>query len=310
MRDLNSYADSGKLPDNLPAANATAGAPGMKMRGMAEQKGIKHVIAVMSGKGGVGKSLIATNLAVAMARQTRARVALVDLDLQFGDIGMLLNLDASHGITDLIENIDHMDRDFIEQIMVDGPFGLKVLLAPIKPEQADLVMVDHVRRILGEFRNMFDYIVVDTYPSFADTTLAVFDAADRILVLMTLEMTSLKNIRLFLEVTDKLRYPKDKVAIVVNRFDRAQTIKMEHIEGSLRRTVDFRVSNNPTLSTLSINQGVPYVQSSRDSQLAHEILDIAGKLTRSSVEADAPDLGAPRPAPKMSTRFSFLGRRG
>ena len=97
------------------------------------------------GKAGWGKSLIAANLAVAMARQTRARVALVDLDLQFGDIAMLLNLDASHGITHLIENINHLDRDFIEQIMVDGPFGLKALLAPIKPEHADLVMVDHVR---------------------------------------------------------------------------------------------------------------------------------------------------------------------
>src|SRR5207244_999623 len=94
--------------------------------------------------------------------ESKAKVALVDLDLQFGDIGVLLNLDHSQGITDLIENIDHMDPDFIREIMVDGPYGIKVLLTPISPELADLVTVDHVRRIFSELRKMFDYIIVDS----------------------------------------------------------------------------------------------------------------------------------------------------
>src|SRR5207237_2677676 len=107
-----------------------------------------------AGKGGVGKSLIASNLAVSMANETKAKVALVDLDLQFGDVGVLLNLDHSQGITDLIENIEHMDQEFIREVMVDGPFGIKVLLTPISPELADLVTVDDVRRIFSELRMM------------------------------------------------------------------------------------------------------------------------------------------------------------
>jgi len=274
------------------------------------EQGSARVFAVFSPKGGAGCTSTAVNLAVAIKQLTGKRVALVDAHLLFGDVAVLLNLHDSKSIYDLARIVDQIDDRVVRQTMTQHGSGVSVLTAPPTPELSEQVTPEVIKQVMETMSTMFDYIVVDTYPSFADTTLAVFDAADRILVLMTLEMTSLKNIRLFLEVTDKLRYPKDKVAIVVNRFDRAQTIKMEHIEGSLRRTVDFRVSNNPTLSTLSINQGVPYVQSSRDSQLAHEILDIAGKLTRSSVEADAPDLGAPRPAPKMSTRFSFLGRRG
>src|SRR5947208_10741591 len=135
-------------------------APGPQPADGARRAEHGQVFFFYSGKGGVGKSLIAANLAVAMANETKAKVALVDLDLQFGDIGVLLNLDHSQGITDLIENIDHMDPDFIREIMVDGPGGIKVLLTPISPELADLVTVDHIRRIFGELRKMFDHRIV------------------------------------------------------------------------------------------------------------------------------------------------------
>src|SRR5207253_11409707 len=165
------------------STSAAAAAPAAPADGQASRRP-EHgqLFFFYSGKGGVGKSLIAANLAVSMANETKGKVALVDLDLQFGDIGVLLNLDHSQGITDLIENIDHMDPEFIREIMVDGPYGIKVLLTPISPELADLVTVEHVRRIFGELRKMFDYIIVDSSAHLGEINLEVLDHADKVLV--------------------------------------------------------------------------------------------------------------------------------
>lgn len=278
--------------------------------GAAERRSAK-VFAVFSPKGGTGCTSTAVNLAVAIRQLSGKSVALVDAHLLFGDVGVLLNLHDHKSISDLVRIADQLDDRVVSQTMTQHSSGVSVLTSPPSPELSEHVTPDVIKQVLETMSGMFDYIVVDTYPSFADTTLAVFDAADRILVLMTLEMTALKNIRLFLDVADKLRYPKDKVAIVVNRFDRGQTIKTEDIESSLHRPVEFRITNNPALATLSINQGVPFVQSSKDSQLSREVFEIAAKLSRVGVaNASEPEPEPARAAPRVSPRFSFLGRRG
>jgi pilus assembly protein CpaE len=178
-----------------------------------------QVFFLYSGKGGVGKSLIAANLAVSMANETKGKVALVDLDLQFGDIGVLLNLDHSQGITDLIENIEHMDADFIREIMVDGPGGVKVLLTPISPELADLVTVDHVRRIFSELRKMFDYIIVDSSAHLGEINLEVLDHADKVVVVTSLSIPAIKNTKLALKIFDSLSISPDRVVLLLNKSD-------------------------------------------------------------------------------------------
>lgn len=195
-------------------------------------------VAVFSPKGGVGRTSVAVNLAVAIRMATGKKVALVDCSLLFGDVGIMLNLNASKTISDLIPVIASLDVDLLNSVMVDHITGVKVLMAPSRPELAELVHAEHLRRILSVLKAHFDYLVIDTHPSFEDTTLAALDLADQILVLTTLEMPAIKNIKLFLEVADALHYSNDKLMLVLNRADSTGGIDVHDIEESIR----FKVS--------------------------------------------------------------------
>jgi len=160
-----------------------------------------EVIVLFSGKGGVGKTLLATNLSVALAVETESRVALVDLDLQFGDIGVMLNLDHSRSITDVVES-DTLEPEMLNEIMAHGPSGVRVLLAPISPELADLITSDHVRMVMTELRKTYDYVVVDTSCHLADFNLEVIEAAQHILVVTALTIPAIKDAKLALKVLE------------------------------------------------------------------------------------------------------------
>jgi len=231
-----------------------------------------------SGKGGVGKSLIAANLAVSMANETKGKVALVDLDLQFGDIGVLLNLDHSQGITDLIENIDHMDPEFIREIMVDGPYGIKVLLTPISPELADLVTVDHVRRIFGELRKIFDYIIVDSSAHLGEINLEVLDHADKVVVVTSLSIPAIKNTKLALKIFDSLSIPPDRVVLLLNKSDAHSEFNKESVEANLRFPIAGQIPNDAKLVINSINRGNPFVTTHPESEISQRIRELVAKL--------------------------------
>ena len=158
---------------------------------------------LFSGKGGVGKTLLATNLSVALAVETESRVALVDLDLQFGDIGVMLNLDHSRSITDVVES-ETLEPEMLNEIMAQGPNGVRVLLAPISPELADLITNDHVRMVMAELRKTFDYVVVDTSCHLADFNLEVIESAQHILVVTALTIPAIKDAKLALKVLESL----------------------------------------------------------------------------------------------------------
>lgn len=243
------------------------------------------MISVYSPKGGVGRTTVAVNVAVAIRALTGKRVALVDGSLLFGDVGILLNLPVGKSISDLIPNIANLDTEALQGVMMDHESGIKVLMAPPRPEMAELIHADHLRKILTLLKSQYDYLVLDTHASFEDTMLTALDMSDQIVVLMTLEMPAIKNIRLFLEVADALHYSGDKLMLVLNRADSTGGIQIRDIEESIRFKVSANIVSDGQIMTVAANQGVPVVVSHKDSAVARGLSDLATKLlTEADVE--------------------------
>lgn len=265
-----------------------------------------RMLAVFSAKGGVGRTTVATNLAIGLKTLTGKRVALVDGNLLFGDIGIMLNLPTKKTICDLVPNIQLLEPELLEAILVEHSSGIRVLMAPPRPELADLINADHLRVVLNLLKTSYDYVVVDTLASFEDTVLAVLDLADLILVLTTLEMPAIKNMKLFLEVAEALHYPPEKLMLVLNRADSTGGIQVGDIEQSIRFKVAANIVSAGQLMTAAVNQGVPVVLSHRDSPVARNLLDLARLVM---TEGDARDAAAKAIAAEAETRDSQQ-RRG
>jgi pilus assembly protein CpaE len=250
-----------------------------------------EVILVFSGKGGVGKSLIAANLAVALAEDARLRVALVDLDLQFGDVGVLFNLDHSRSITELVDGSSGIDAESLGEVLASGPSGVKVLLAPISPELADLVTAEHVRNIMAELRRMFDFVIVDSSSHLSEFNLEVIEAAQRVLVVTALTIPAIKDAKLTLKVLESLSVDAEKTLLVVNRVDGYADFNQESIEQSLRVPVAVQIPHDPRVIGDAITRGVPFVTAHSDSEVSRAIRDLVGRLVPEGVSAAVPEGG-------------------
>lgn len=260
------------------------GAASSNGKNSSEESTQGRIIAVVSPKGGVGRTTLAANLAVALRLSTQKKVALVDSSLYFGDLGVMLNLLSNKTIVDAVEHIDDLDVDLLNDLMVTHSTGVKVLLAPPQPEMAELITAEHIRRILLELSAHYDYVIVDTWPSFADTVLTAMDLADDILLVMTLEMTAIKDVKLYLEVVEKLNYPAEKVKLVLNRSGSAGGIKLEAVEETLRQKVLVGLSNDGVAMLMAINQGVPLVVSAREHPFSRDVYRLARLLTSTTTE--------------------------
>jgi pilus assembly protein CpaE len=253
--------------------------------------GDHRVIAVFSPKGGSGRTTIATNLAVALYRETGARVVLVDANLQFGDVGVLLNLNPKNrSMIDAVES-GEPDSDIIESVLVHHSTGIRVLLGPPAPEAADLVTAANLKKILEELKGHHDYVVVDLPSGLTDHSLQVMDFADDILVIAALEITTIKNVRLFLEVAEQLEYDQSKIRLVINRSDTAQGIRIGDVEASIRRPIDGTIVSDGRLAVLAVNRGVPFVVSHPEAALSRDIAKLArtvvGEMSVTSTDKPA-----------------------
>src|SRR5881409_1438584 len=267
-----------------------APAAGTQVAGAAAAPAVEtgKIIAFFSPKGGVGRTTIATNLAVALHQSTQKPVVLVDGSLPFGDIAVILNMSPkAKTIADLVGSFDNTDSDVLESVLVSHSTGIKVLLAPPTPESAELIKGEDIKRVLELLRERYAYIVVDTWPSYGEQVITMLDTSDVILTLMTLEITSLKNVRVFMEIAEKLGYGSDKVQLVANRNDSSGGIKASDVEASLGRKIPHTIVSDGRTLVLAVNRGVPFVISHRDSQVSKDIFTLAAKLAGEEAPAAA-----------------------
>lgn len=253
-----------------------------------------RIITVFSPKGGIGCTTIACNLAVALALTGSERVALMDCSLQFADVGLFLNLQSATTVVDVVPHISSLDSDVLDSVMTLHQSGIKVLLGPPRPEMAELVTADAVKTILGKLREMFDFVVVDTWPSFQETMLTVLDMSDQILTVLTLEIPAIKNVKLFLEVAEVLGYPSDKIALVLNCSDNSAGIAVSEVEKSLNRRIACSILSDGRVVTHAVNHGVPFVMGAKDSRVAKGISSLADYVRKRSAPKDAAETAAAR----------------
>lgn len=246
-----------------------------------------EVVAVYSPKGGVGTSSIACNLAVALKRLPGNRkVCLVDCNLLFGDVGVMFNINTTKTINDLTERINDMDADLLNDVMVTHASQIKILVAPSNPQMGELVTADHVRTILEALRQEYDFVIVDTQSSFQDQTMAVLDIASRIVLVMTMELSAIKNIRQFLEVAELLEYPEDKLVLVLNKADSRFNIRVDQVEANIQHKVAAQIANAPYEMTAAINRGVPLLIEKQSHQASLDIINLAAQLSGAKAQAE------------------------
>jgi pilus assembly protein CpaE len=267
------------------------------------------IVAVFSPKGGVGRTTIAVNLAVAAA-QAGKRVGVVDASFQFGDVGVLLNLNPRNkSIADLAGELQAGEAESLDTFMINHSSGIRVLLAPPSPEQAELIGPAAVKKVLDRMRSDFDLVVVDCPSSFNDSTLAVLDEADLILTLLTLEITSVKNMRLFLEVSDQLGYGPEKIRLVLNRADSTLGIRVADVEHSIGRKVDHTIVSDGRSVVYALNRGVPFFLSNREAQVSQDIARLATAVTGPPPTTTVPARPGDKAAKAAANRKSIFSFR-
>lgn len=218
-----------------------------------------QVYTVFSTKGGVGKTFVSINLAASLAKDQEKRVVLVDLDLDFGNAALALNLYPKFTISDIVDDIRHIDSDLIESYLVPHESGIKVLPANLQQQMNEFINADHIRIIIEALRESFDYIIIDMPARFFETIMPALALADHLLVITTPEISSVRNIKALLVTLKELNFPQSKIRIILNKEDSKGDIKQKDVEATLNKKVDAAIGFDYRRVLSSLNRGVPLV---------------------------------------------------
>lgn len=241
-----------------------------------------RIISLFSTKGGVGKTTTAVNVAVELSKSKLAKVLLIDLNLQFGDIASFLNLVPRKNISDLAQ-VKTLNYEEIRFHMLTHSSGIDVLAASTRPEYGELITSEHVQQILQEVKPHFDYVLCDNVSRFDEVSLVGLEMAEEIWLMLGMDIPSIKNTKLSLEILANLNY-SHKIKLILNKFDKRSGINLKDIENSLNTKVNYTISNEEHQFITSLNKGIPYIEAYPRSSAAGEIKKIANELSEQSAE--------------------------
>ncbi len=293
VRHVSRLAQQVQRPAAAPSANGNGPRP--------VESGSARVFAVVSNKGGVGRSVLASNIAVAIRQLTNKQVVLVDAALSFGDIGVMMNVAKSKTFSDIAIPANLLDKELLDDVMVTHSSGVRLLLAPSTPQESETVSPEHLRAAVSVLAKSYDYVVIDTRPGFDDTMLALMDQSDKLLLVLTMEMTAIKDTRQFLEIAELLGYPEEKIMLVLNRFNNYSGIPVLDISENLKRELEFKIPEDHQAVLRSINEGSPLVGSQPDHRFSVEV----SRLCTMLVQQDAPERDVVAAGSKRSGSFVF-----
>ncbi len=245
-------------------------------------------IALFSIKGGLGVTTMAVNLAIGLSEVTGNEPALVDLDLQVGDVASLLDVKPQFSILDACNDDGSIDNSRLQSCMIHHDCGVFILAEPGDPHAALRIGASHIKQILHQLKSMYPFIVVDTPHTFDARTLATFEIADSIVVVVVPNISSIRAAKKSLNAFKDLGYSSEKVKVVVNRVSRKDRVKVDELEEVLEHPVFWSVPNNYKAVVETINSGKPLVGSKRLSDVGKSILQLAQELIRpNDTEGDA-----------------------
>ncbi|HSH05334.1 MAG TPA: response regulator [Anaerolineae bacterium] len=268
------------------------------------------IVSVFSPKGGTGCSTVAINLGVSLSNKGYS-VIVVDGSFQFGDVAVMLNLKPLASVIDITGRIDDMDTDLVSSVATTHESGLKALLAPPKPEMADLITVAQVESLLDRLREMFDVIIIDTSSDLNERTLMMLDLSHRILVVTQQNLPSLTNTSRFFDLTEELDYAPKKLMLVVNRASRKAMISVTDIAKTLKKPVLGTVPDDEQSVNQSVNRGKPLVVGQFEKKpVAEALIKLAERLLEELGLVEAVEEEDQQAKQADSSRFGRLfGRR-
>ncbi len=242
------------------------------------------IITFFCGKGGIGKTTLAANLAVVLA-SSRLKVALADLDLQFGDVSVFFNLNEMQNISDLAAEKQEVNRELLDSLLIRHASGVHILPAPFSPQEAEKVNPDIFQEMLALLREQFDCTVIDTPASFDELTLMALDQSDLILLPVRREIAAIKNVKASLDILRSLNFG-GKVQVLLNQADMGFGIEIEDLERSLNLQIAHKIVNDEKTVVASLNKGVPFVTEYAGTEVAKSMVRLGEKVVKGFHQAE------------------------